>query len=232
VTVVGLTNANIVLIAAAIQLAALRSANRRLTAPFPHRDLLKIAYLLALCEAISVATSLGPYTMKLVRHAAEVWSSPTMDVSTAISASTQRLAVVLLGSPTFVPFRTSAAAGVIAFSIRLVFRVSRIYLLRLLQGVFFWNPAVHILVRQILLLQELACDETVTPGGPALRTSSMSVAWSVWRKARSPADADRCCAQAWRRWTAARSWCGPERSRRPPRHAKTGAAASLSPYSL
>ena len=39
---------------------------------------------------------------------------------------------------------------------------TRIFWLRLVQAAFFWNPAIHWLVRQILQLQELACDEAAT----------------------------------------------------------------------
>ncbi len=36
-----------------------------------------------------------------------------------------------------------------------------LYLLQLLRGVFFWNPAVHLLCRHVRELQEFACDEAI-----------------------------------------------------------------------
>lgn len=39
-----------------------------------------------------------------------------------------------------------------------------LYLCQLVRGLFYWNPAVHSLVRQIQELQEFACDEAVVAG--------------------------------------------------------------------
>jgi membrane-bound lytic murein transglycosylase D len=41
-----------------------------------------------------------------------------------------------------------------------------LYLCQLLRGLFYWNPAAHLLTRQVLELQEFACDEAVIARGP------------------------------------------------------------------
>ena len=42
------------------------------------------------------------------------------------------------------------------------FDTKLLYLYQLLKAAFFWNPAVHVLSRRIVELQEFACDETLT----------------------------------------------------------------------